>query len=142
MAHCISMAHCKAPFTLLLFCFDVFLLHQNYPFTLLRFCTKRREKHPFMCVHIDLPDNKYGAKDIRFVLSHCSRFVRPRSHCSVFVQKLRGSHIRFCEVFTLIRTKTPQKRRCSKRYQKWISTKNEAFEGALAQCERTKTEVF
>ena len=53
---------------------------------------KRREKHPFLCVHIDLPDNKYGAKDIRFCAftllqfceAHCwilQRFQKPPCLC-------------------------------------------------------------
>ena len=64
----------EAPFTRLRFCYDTFFLHQSYPFTLLRFCTKRREKHPFLCVYIDLRDNKYGDKDIRFSAFTLLRF--------------------------------------------------------------------
>ena len=48
----------NAPFTLLRVCYDVVLLHLSYPFTLLRFCTKTEGKHPFLSVHIDLPDYK------------------------------------------------------------------------------------
>ena len=66
----------QALFTLLLFRYDAFLLHQSYPFALLRFVRKQREKPPSLCVHIDLPDNKYGAKGIRFLRSHCSGFVK------------------------------------------------------------------
>ena len=64
----------KAPFTLLHFSYDPFLLHGSYPFTLLRFVQKRREKHPFLCVHIDLHDNKHEAKDIRFCAFTLLRF--------------------------------------------------------------------
>ena len=48
----------KAPFTLLHFCYDAFFVEFELP--------GGGEKHPFLCFHIDLPDNKYGAKDIRF----------------------------------------------------------------------------
>ena len=56
----------NAPFKLLRFvmmrfcCIKATRLHYSV------FVQKRREEHPFLCVHIDLPDNKYGAKDIRF----------------------------------------------------------------------------
>ena len=43
------IATIKAPFTLLRFCYDPFLLHRCYPFTLLRFCTKTEEKR---CVFV------------------------------------------------------------------------------------------
>ena len=48
----------------------------------------------------------------------------------------------FVKVFTLIRTKTPQKRRFSKTKSKVDIQKTEVFENAFDQCERTKTEVF
>ena len=35
-------------------------------FTLFLYKTKTEGKHPFLCVHVDLPDNKYGAKDFLF----------------------------------------------------------------------------
>ena len=56
--------------------YDPFLLHRCYPFTLLRFCTKTEGKTSVISVLIDLPDNKYGAKDICFVSSHCSGSVK------------------------------------------------------------------
>ena len=40
------------------------------------FVQKRRGKHPFLCVHIDLPDNNYGAKDIRFCAFTLLRFLK------------------------------------------------------------------
>ena len=40
------------------------------------FVQKRGEEHTFLCVHIDLPDNKYGAKDIRFYVFILLRFVK------------------------------------------------------------------
>ena len=88
----------KAPFTLLRVFYDPFLLHRCYSFTLLRFCTKRREKHPLLSVHIDPHDNKYGAKDIRFVYSHCSGSAKLIvEYWSVF------KNLRIC-VFTLIQS--------------------------------------
>ena len=73
------------PVTPLHFCYDSFLLHQSYPFTLLRFCTKTEGKRPFLYVHIDLSDNRYGAKDIRFCTFTLLRFLKVVvGHCSVF----------------------------------------------------------
>ena len=59
-------------------------------FVMIRFCCidatrshysvsvqKRREKHPFLSVHIDPPDNKYGAKDIHF----CAFTLLCEVHC-------------------------------------------------------------
>ena len=43
------------------------------------FVQKRREKDAFSCVHIDLPDNKYGAKDLRFCAFTLLRFCE--AHC-------------------------------------------------------------
>ena len=63
------------------------------------FVQKRKGKHPFSCVHIDLPDNKYGAKDIRFCAftlfqfceAHCwilQRFQKPLFLC-VHIDQMR-----------------------------------------------------
>ena len=69
----------NAPFTLLRFfflirvcCIDATRSHYFV------FVQKRREKHSFLSVHIDSPDNKYEAKDkiSVFVPSHCSGFVK------------------------------------------------------------------
>ena len=51
--------------------FFVFVMMRFYSINATRshcsvFVQKRREKPSFLCVHIYLPDNKYGAKDIRF----------------------------------------------------------------------------
>ena len=63
------------------------------------FVQKRTEKRPFLSVHIDLPDNKYGAKGIRFRAftllrfceAHCwilQRFQKPPFLC-VHIDQLR-----------------------------------------------------
>ena len=93
-----DFAYSKAPFTLLRLCYDAFLLHQRYPFTLLRVCTKMEGKNPFLCAHIDLPDNKYGAKDIRFLCVHIAldNVKLIVGYYSVF------KNLRFC-AFTLVK---------------------------------------
>ena len=70
----------KAPFTLTLlrFCNDPFLLHGSYKFILFCSYTKTegiRGKRPFLSVHIDLPDEKYGAKDVRRFAFTLFRFL-------------------------------------------------------------------
>ena len=62
------------------------------------FVQKRREKHPFLCVHIDQPDNKYVAKDIRFCAFALLRFCE--AHCSI-LQRLQKPP--FWCAFTLIK---------------------------------------
>ena len=85
----------KAPFTLLRFCYHPFLLHQSYPFTLTP--ESFRERYPFLCFHIDLPDNKYRGKDKRFCAFTLLRFCE--GHCWILE---RFQKPRFC-VFTLIK---------------------------------------
>ena len=87
----------KAPFTLLRFCHDAFLLQQSFMFTLLRFCTKTEGKHSFLCFHIDLPDNKYGAKDLCFCAFTFLQICEAR--CWILQ---RFQNLRFC-AFTLIK---------------------------------------
>ena len=72
-----------APFTLLRFCYDAFLLHQSYPFTLLRFCTKRREKQSFLSVHID--QMRFQKPPFLWISTFDSVFVNLR-FCDVFVR--------------------------------------------------------
>ena len=89
-------------------------------FVMMRFCSikatrphytvfvqKRRKKRPLLCVHIDLPDNKYGAKDIRFCaftfLRFCEalccwileRFQKP-PFLFVHIDQMRFQNLRFC----------------------------------------------
>ena len=90
----------------------MFLLQQSYPFTLLRFVQKRRELHQFLCVHIDLPDNKYGAKDIHFCAFTLLRFCEAQSWTLERFQKPPFlwistfesvfKNLRFCGVFVQI----------------------------------------
>ena len=95
------------------------------------FAQKRREKHPFLCVHIDLPDKTYGAKDIRFraftLLRFCKahrwilqRFQKPPFLCVHIDQKhfqippflwistfdSAFENLRFCGVFVQISRNT------------------------------------
>ena len=61
------------------------------------FVQKRREKHPLLCIYIDLPDNNTEPKISVFVRSHCSGFVKLIvGYSSVF------KNLRFC-AFTLIK---------------------------------------
>ena len=59
---------------------------------------KRKEKHPFLSVHIDPSHSKYGAQDVRFcaftLLRFCEAIVE---YWSVF------KNLRFC-AFTLIQS--------------------------------------
>ena len=99
---------------------------------------KRGEKHPFLFVHMDLPDNNYGAKDIRFCAftllrffeAHywiLERFQKPPSLC-VHIDQMRFQKPPFL----------------------WISTFDSVFKslrfcGVLVQISVntfTKTEVF
>ena len=51
--------------------------------------------------------------------------------------------LQFCEsVYTDRHKKRHKHRGFRKRYQKWISTKTDAFENTLDQCEHAKTEVL
>ena len=61
------------------------------------FARKWRGKRPFLCVHINLPDNKYGAKDIRF----CALTLLPFSEAPCWILE-RFQNLRFI-AFTLIK---------------------------------------
>ena len=79
-------------------------------FVIMRFCyIKATHSHPFLCVHIDLPDNKYGAKDIRFCAftllrfceAHCwilQRFQKPPFLC-VHIDQVRFRKLPFLSHF-------------------------------------------
>ena len=85
----------NAPFTLLRFCWYPFLLHRSYRSHCSVFVQKRRENLRFCAFTLICPDNKNGAKNIVFVRSHCSVFVKLIVAC-VF------KNLRFC-AFTLIK---------------------------------------
>ena len=63
-------------------------------------------------------------------------------HTATFCTKTERKTSVFVKVFTLIGTKTPQKRRFSRTLSKLDIHKTEVFENAFEQCEHTKTEVF
>ena len=102
------------------------------------FVQKRREKHPFLSVHIDLPDNKYGAKDIRFCAFTLLRLCE--AHCSILERFQKPPFL--CVHID------------SQRFQKppflWISTFDSVFENLrfcgvfvrISVNTFTKTEVF
>ena len=91
--------HCSV-FEMMRFCCSK-ATHKHYSV----FVHERREKRHFLCIHVDLPDNKYGAKDIRFCAftllrfceAHCwmlERFRKPLFLCIHTDQRFKNLH--FC----------------------------------------------
>ena len=80
------------------------------------FVQKQREKHPFLCVHIELSDNKYGAKDIRFRAFTLLRFCK--AHCWILQRFQKPPFL--CVHIGQMRFRKPP--------FLWISTFDSAFE--------------
>ena len=107
----------QAPFTLLRFCYDAFLLHQSYPLTLLRFFgKKRREKVRFCAFTLICLITNTEPKIYVFVRSHCSGFVKlvvgywsvfkNLRFCAFTLIKCVFENLRFCGVFVQISVNT------------------------------------
>ena len=120
-----SRSHCSV-FVLMRFC-CIKATRSHYSV----FVQKLSEKYPFLCVHIDLPNNKYRAKDFRFcavtLLHFCEahrwmlqRFQKPPLLCvHIDLERVQKppfmwisnfdrvlENLRFCGVFVRISVRT------------------------------------